>query len=201
MSIAFGLVEHLNMMRSQLPGVPDDKLILVAEALRVPGASDNMRKAEGPEVEEGISAQVSSLPSTLTEAVRTVLEASGTAHTGEIARAIERQGLGYLSNGRQLYGSVMRVLNRGPFERVHRGLWQLEQLEVKPKNANTAQLKMALKKMAKFPGPFCAKEIAAYLGLTTKEVTSLLKSLHKEGQIKIVSKNKSGTANWNWVGK
>lgn len=181
--------EALVEMRQYLPGVPDDSLITIATAL---AESDQKSK---------VTVSVDKVQ-TLSAALAEILN-EGQASRGELCRAIKRQGYGYLSNGRDLYGAIGRTLSSDPqFEQVHRGLWRMKTPEAPKPEAKLIiedKAESTLREAAKLSQPFLARDIVDHSDLTMPWVIVGLKELHKAGKVRIVEKLTNGMARWEIV--
>jgi len=184
--IAIGLADNLHKMRDLLPGVADDKLIFIAEAVNDTGG---IRKEAPTEA-----------PPTLAAALTRILKASGQASRGELSRAIERDGLSYLAQGKDLYGTIGRVLTQGnQFEPIHRGLWTLRTtrpLKVTLPSNMSEKAKTTLHSAARLTQPFLARDVVSNSQLKMPWVIVGLKELHKTGKVKVVEKLTNGMARW-----
>lgn len=184
-TIAQGLVAHLHQMRAALPNVSDDNLITIAEALG------------GTTVPQAPSKDA---PPTLAAAIAKILEVSGQATRGEILRAIERDGLGYLAKGEDLYGTIGRALTAPQFDRVHRGLYRLAASAPQPDDTADGKLsekgRSTLMVARKLSQPFMARDVMTQGGLTMPWVIVGLKELNKAGKVEVAEVLTNGTARW-----
>jgi hypothetical protein len=192
-TLARGLMEQLHQMRTALPNVPDETLIIIAETLIIIAETLTSRcglPIQPPKVQgDG--------PPTLAAAITQILKASGRATRGELLRAIRRDNLDYLAEGEDLYGTIGRVLAGPQFAKVHRGLYCLAADMPKPEDAQLSEKgRTTLMVARKLTQPFMARDVMTQGSLTMPWVIVGLKELNRAGKVKVSEVLTNGTARW-----
>lgn len=106
-ALAASVREGMGKLRELLPGLSDEQILTIASVL-----SD---AAPPPPAH---------MPPTLFDAVYEILSGVKCASRGEIVHSLTARGWDRLSQNKDLYGTVGRILTNDQFEKMHRGMYR-----------------------------------------------------------------------------
>lgn len=185
-ALAASVREGMGKLRELLPGLSDEQILTIASVL-----SD---AAPPPPAH---------MPPTLFDAVYEILSGVKCASRGEIVRSLTARGWDRLSQNKDLYGTVGRILTNDQFEKMHRGMYRRA---VEPKKPAPQKIpadlppdeRKALEAARELPQPFYARQLAEVMGGGARpiQVSAYLRALRNRDLVKRAGQEPSGTRLW-----